>query len=158
MNLSKIVRQALEQRGMQAKDASKELGISVQLLRLIINQGHVPKDKTLGIIAKKLGLHAPALIMAAHREKVPEEVKGLFLAPLPNHSPRRKRVWPLSEEQCDYLAYIMSPGEIQLVRKFRQVSIEEQAQIAGYLDYMFALKREIRPRLLLTGNRKNINS
>ncbi len=35
----------------------------------------------------------------------------------------------------------MSPDEIQMLRKFRQVSDEGRTQIFGYIDYMFATKR-----------------
>ncbi len=142
MKISDIIRQALEQRGGgNLKDASKMLGISPELLRVIINKGHIPKDKTLMLIANKLGLEASVLILTAHQEKVPADVKGFFLPPLPSKLRREKRKFPLSEEQCHYLAKLMSTEEIQMVRKYRQVSAEARTQILGYVDYMFESKR-----------------
>lgn len=142
MKISDIIRQAVETEGFRnLKDASKALGISPEILRVTMNGGHIPKDRTLCIIAERLGLDAPTLILAAHKEKVPVEVKGYFLSPSQSKLRRGKRIFPLSQEQCDYLAKIMSPVEIQMVRKFRQVSEEAKTQIVGYIDYMFTQKR-----------------
>jgi hypothetical protein len=95
----------------------------------------------LSIIANRLGLDAPTLILAAHQEKVPVEVKGYFLSASQSKPRQGKRIFPLSQEQCDYLAKIMSPVEIQMVRKFRQVPEEAKTQIVGYIDYMFTQNR-----------------
>ncbi len=142
MKISEMIRQALEKKGFRnLKDASKVLGISPELLRVTINKGHIPKDKTLIMIATKLGLDKSVLILAAHQEKVPAEVKGFFLSPSQAKFRRGKRKYPLSEEQINYLEKIMSADEILMLRKFRQVSDEARTQIAGYIDYMFASKR-----------------
>ncbi len=142
MKISEMIRQALEKKGFRnLKDASKILGISPELLRVTINKGHIPKDKTLIMIANKLNLDKSVLILAAHQEKVPAEVKGFFLSPSQAKFRRGKRKYPLSEEQINYLEKIMSSEEILMLRKFRQVSEEARIQIAGYVDYMFASKR-----------------
>ncbi len=143
MKISEIIRQAIEAKGFRnLKDASKALGISPELLRIAVNKGHVPKDKTLVLIANKLGLNKSELILAAHQEKVPTEVKGFFLSPAKSKFKEGKRVYPISQEQCDYLAKIMTPQEIQMLRKFRQVSPEGKIQVTGYVDYMFATKKK----------------
>ena len=142
MKISEMIRQALEKKGFRnLKDASKVLGISPELLRVTINKGHIPKDKTLIMIAAKLGIDKSVLILSAHQEKVPAEVKGFFLSPSQAKFRRGKRKFPLSEEQINYLEKIMSADEILMLRKFRQVSEEARTQIAGYVDYMFASKR-----------------
>ncbi len=142
MKISEMIRQALEKKGFKnLKDASKVLGISPELLRVIINKGHMPKDKTLIQIANKLGLDKSVLILAAHQEKVPAEVKGFFLSPTQSKLRRVKRVSPLSEEQCDYLERIMGPQEMQMLRKIRQVSEEAKIQINGLVDYLFATRK-----------------
>ena len=144
MKISDIIRQALEKKGFHnLKDASKALGISPELLRVTINKGHIPKDKTLIMIANKLGLDKSVLILSAHQEKVPDEVKGFFLSPSQAKFKRGKRKFPISEEQINYLEKILSIDEIMLLRKFRQVSDEAKVQITGYVDYMFASKRNI---------------
>lgn len=142
MKISEMIRQALEKKGFKnLKDASKVLGISPELLRVTINKGHIPKDKTLIMIANKLGLDKSVLILAAHQEKVPDEVKGFFLSPSQSKLKRGKRKYPLSEEQTNYLEKILSVEEIMMLRKIRQVSDEARIQISGYVDFMFASKR-----------------
>jgi hypothetical protein len=141
--ISETIKQALEKKGFRnLKDAAKALGISPELLRVTINKGHVPKDNTLSIIANKLGLDESSLILAAHQEKVPEAVRGFFLSPSETKERQEKRLFPLSQEQCDYLGKILRPEEIQIVRQLRQVSDEGKTQIVGYVDYTFATKRK----------------
>jgi hypothetical protein len=141
MKLSEMIRTALAKKGFNnLKDASKVLGISPELLRVIINKGHIPKDNTLIMIAKKLKLDMSTLVLAAHQEKVPNEVKGFFLTPSQGKLNRGKRKYPLSEEQTEYLEKILNVDEIMMLRKFRQVTDEARIQIAGYVDYMYASK------------------
>ncbi len=142
MKISDMIRQALEKKSFKnLKDASKVLGISPELLRVTINKGHIPKDTTLIIIANKLNLDKAMLILAAHQEKVPAEVRGFFLSPSQAKFKRGKRKYPLSEEQINYLEKILSIDEVMMLRKLRQVSDEARVQIAGYVDFMFASKR-----------------
>lgn len=142
MKIAEMIRQALEKKGFRnLKDASKVLGISPELLRVTINKGHIPKDKTLIMIANKLNLDRSVLILAAHQEKVPTEVKGFFLSPSQAKFRRGKRRHPLSEEQINYLEKIMSSDEILMLRKYRQVTDDARTQITGYVDYMFGSKR-----------------
>ena len=144
MKISDMIRQALEKKGFKnLKDASKVLGISPELLRVTINKGHIPKDKTLIMIANKLGLDKSVLILSAHQEKVPAEVKGFFLSPSTTKYRRGKRIYPLSEEQINYLEKILSIEEIMMLRKYRQVSDEAKTQINGYIDFMYASKRSV---------------
>ncbi len=142
MKVAEMIRQALEKKGFKnLKDASKALGISPELLRVTINKGHIPKDTTLIMIANKLGLDKSVLILASHQEKVPSEVKGFFLSPSSTKYRRGKRRYPISEEQINYLEKILSIDEIQMLRKFRQVTDESRIQIIGYVEFMFATKR-----------------
>ncbi len=142
MKIADMIRQALEKKGFKnLKDASKVLGISPELLRVTINKGHIPKDTTLMMIASKLGLEKSVLILAAHQEKVPSEVKGFFLSPSTTKYRRGKRKYPLSEEQINYLEKILSIDEIQMLRKFRQVSDDARTQIVGYVEYLFGTKK-----------------
>jgi len=142
MKISEMIKKALDKKGFKnLKDASKVLGISPELLRLTINNGHIPKDNTLTMIAKKLNLDMSVLVLAAHQEKVPDEVKGFFLTPSQAKFNRGKRKYPLSEEQTTYLAKVLSVDEIMMLRKFRQVTDEARVQITGYVDFMYASKR-----------------
>ncbi len=143
MKIAEMIRQALEKKGFKnLKDASKVLGISPELLRVTINKGHIPKDTTLMMIANKLNLDKSVVILGAHQEKVPDEVKGFFLSPSQAKFRRGKRKYPISEEQINYLEKILSIDEIMMLRKYRQVSDEARVQVSGYMDFMFASKKD----------------
>jgi hypothetical protein len=142
MNVAEMIKRGLEQKGLRAgKDAAKALGISPELLRLTVHDGHIPKDTILAKIADKLGLNSAELILAAHQERVPIEVKGYFLSAAKRRTYPKRRVWPLSEEQCDHLVKVLNETEIQMVRMFRQLPDDVKAQIVGYLTYSWATKR-----------------
>jgi hypothetical protein len=142
MKLAEMIKNALDKKGYKnLKDASKALGISPELLRVTINKGHIPKDNTLTTIAKKLNLDMSVLVLAAHQQKVPNEVKGYFLTPSDAKFNRGKRKYPLSEEQTNYLAQVLSVEEIAMLRTFRQVTDEARVQIVGFMDFMYSTKR-----------------
>ncbi len=144
MKVAEMIKRALEQQGFQnMREAAKALDISQELLRITVNQGHIPKDVMLGKIADKLDLDRAALILAAHQERVPVEVKGYFLSRAERKSWTKTRMWPLSSEQCEYLGKVMNETEIQIIRKLRQVPDEEKRQIVGYVDYTWLSKRMI---------------
>ena len=145
MKISDVIKKALDKKGYKnLKDASKALGISPELLRVTLNKGHIPKDRTLTMIANKLNIDKSLLVLSAHQEKVPDEVKGFFLLPSQSKTTKSKRKFPLSEEQTAYLEKILSIDEIMMLRKFRQVSDEARMQIVGYVDFMYATKRRDR--------------
>jgi hypothetical protein len=142
MKISEIIKDALNKKGFKnLKDASKALGISAELLRVTINKGHIPKDATLATIAKILKIEMSTLVLAAHQEKVPDEVKGFFLVPSQAKFNRGKRKYPLSEEQTTYLEKILDIDEIMMLRKCRQVTDEAKIQIEGYVDFMYGSKK-----------------
>jgi hypothetical protein len=142
MKISESIKQALEKKKFKnLKDAAKFLDVSPELLRVILNKGHLPKDRTLSTIASRLGLDKSGLILAAHQEKVPADVKGFFLSPSQTYYKEGKRIFPLSSEQSDYLSKILSPKEMQLIRKYRQVTEEGKTQIIGYVEFTYATKR-----------------
>jgi hypothetical protein len=145
MKIAEVIKKALDKKGYKnLKDASKALGISPELLRVTLNKGHIPKDRTLTMIANKLNIDKSLLVLSAHQEKVPDEVKGFFLLPSQSKSTKSKRKFPLSEEQTSYLEKILSIDEIMMLRKFRQVTDEARLQISGYVDFMYATKRRDR--------------
>jgi hypothetical protein len=145
MKIADAIKKALDKKGYKnLKDASKALGISPELLRVTLNKGHIPKDRTLTMIANKLNIDKSLLVLSAHQEKVPDEVKGFFLLPSQAKTSRSKRKFPLSEEQTAYLEKILSIDEIMMLRKFRQVTDEARLQIVGYVDFMYATKRRDR--------------
>jgi len=145
MKIAEVIKKALDKKGYKnLKDASKALGISPELLRVTLNKGHIPKDRTLTMMANKLNIDKSHLVLSAHQEKVPDEVKGYFLLPSQAKGGRVKRKFPLSEEQTAYLEKILSVDEIMLLRKYRQVTDEARVQITGYVEFMYETKRRDR--------------
>ena len=142
MKISEMIKKAVDKKGFKnLKDASKVLGISSELLRVTISKGHIPKDNTLTMIAKKLNLDMSMLVLAAHQEKVPDEVKGFFLTPSQAKFNRGKRKYPFNEEQATYLEKVLNVDEIMMLRKYRQVTDEARMQIAGFVDFMYGSQR-----------------
>ena len=146
MTVSGIIKQELDRRGFAAtRSAAQFVGVSTELLRRIVSQDHIPKDRTLVTIARRLEMDPAVLILAAHRQLLPRELSTFTLTPSSPQAAgslwQTKRKWPLSEEQCKYLAEILKPHEIQLLRKYRQLSEEEKIQAIGYVNYMFATQR-----------------
>lgn len=143
-----MIKGELQKRGLRPlKMAAQTLGVSTELLRRIVNGIHVPKDRTLVKIAQSLELDPAVLILAAHRQKLPRELSSFTLSPVAAETVawERKRTWPLSQEQCEYLTKVMQPHEIQLIRKYRQLSPDERSKALGYLDFMFQTARVAPP-------------
>ncbi len=142
--LSQLIKQVMKKRGLEnEKLAARRMGVSIEILRDILRDNHVPKDRTLLKIARGLGIDPSPLIMAAVRLRLPRDL-GDFMLPVgqpANGDWSHKRKWPLSQEQCEYLARIMNSHEIQFLRKYRQLSDAEKNQIVGYVNYTFDTKR-----------------
>jgi hypothetical protein len=145
MKLSRLLWREMKRREIRTiKDSAHFLGMSIELIRIILNKDYVPRDNSLIKIAKKLGIDATLLLLAAHEQRMPPNLRSFMLRPAAAAT-KNKRIWPLSLEQCTYLEKIMSPAEIQLVRKYRQLSPEENAQVLGYINYMFSTQRVAPP-------------
>ena len=66
------------------KECARDFDLPYELLRKVISNGHVPKDKTLLLYAEKLGMDAEQLIRTAYRQKVPGGMEHIFSArPVP---------------------------------------------------------------------------
>jgi transcriptional regulator with XRE-family HTH domain len=142
--LSRLIRRELDKGGVKTlEQTAAAMGVSKELARSILSGGHIPKDRTLIKIAHALGLEPTILILSGHRHKLPLELREEMLpVALPSGgSWEKKRKWPLSQEQCDYLGAVMRPDEIQFIRKCRQLTPEERIQLAGYVNFMFATCR-----------------
>lgn len=70
------------------KECARDFDIPYELLRKVISNGHLPKDKTLLFYAEKLGLDPTDLIGTAYRQKAPSEMQHIFSAdPVPRPAP-----------------------------------------------------------------------
>jgi len=77
--LAGLLKERIQQLGYEdIKDCARDLGLPYELLRKVISDDHIPKDKTLLFYAEKLGMAASELIQAAYRQKAPQTVQHLF--------------------------------------------------------------------------------
>lgn len=143
MTISTMIKKAMRKKRFRSLKATAcAAGVSTEIFRRTVNEGAIPKDSTLVKIAKALEIDPAALVLACHRQKLPASMRGEFLTPQNRSRPwEQKRRYPLSQEQCDYLSTVMSNSEIQLIRKCRQLTPEEQQHAIAYIDYQFAENR-----------------
>ncbi len=60
------------------KECARDYDIPYELLRKVISNGHLPKDKTLLFYAEKLGLDSTDLLSAVYRQKAPSDMQHIF--------------------------------------------------------------------------------
>ncbi len=79
------------------KDCARKFDIPYELLRKVISEGHLPKDKTLLFYADKFGLDPAELISTAYRQRAPQHLENLFDAPPipPGEFPGNVRMAPV---------------------------------------------------------------
>ncbi|MBI3994001.1 MAG: hypothetical protein HY342_12070 [Candidatus Lambdaproteobacteria bacterium] len=91
-----MMREAIERNGYKdVKECARSIKVPYDLFNKVVG-GHIPKDAQLIEYAKKLNIDHRELILAAYREKAPEEMKRYFnsVQLLDNHN---KGVQELSE-------------------------------------------------------------
>lgn len=63
------------------KECARKFDVPYELLRKVISDGHLPKDKTLLFYAEKFGLNAADLISSVYRQRAPAHLRHLFDGP-----------------------------------------------------------------------------
>src|SRR5689334_1684462 len=77
-SVASIIREAIERKGYKdVKECARSIKVPYDLFNKVVG-GHIPKDAQLLEYAKKLDLDSRELILAAYREKAPEEMKQYF--------------------------------------------------------------------------------
>jgi SOS-response transcriptional repressor LexA len=77
--LADLLKAHIEELGFQdIKDFARAYDVPYELLRKVISNGHLPKDKTLLYYAERFQMDPSELIQAAYRQKAPEPVAHLF--------------------------------------------------------------------------------
>ena len=174
-SVASMMREAIEQNGYKdVKECARSIKVPYDLFNKVLG-GHLPKDAQLIEYAKKLNLDYRELILAAYREKAPEEMKRYFnsVQLLDNHN---KGVQELSEliEACnaDQLAELLriarliraTPKEycqkaVSLLALYHQFSPEMMQhfdslvlltlhgeELPGLKEFQNAAKKSIAPR------------
>ncbi len=102
-NLAEMLKRRIRELGFEdIKECARQHGIPYELLRKVISDGHIPKDKTLLSYAEKLGLDPSELIRTAYRQRVPEGMEHMFesRAPIPRPAPENRMAPVLGPAAC----------------------------------------------------------
>ncbi|HKI97811.1 MAG TPA: hypothetical protein VKB51_04990 [bacterium] len=77
-SVATMIREAIERNGYKdVKECARSIKVPYDLFNKVVG-GHIPKDAQLVEYAKKLDIDSRELILAAYREKAPEEMKRYF--------------------------------------------------------------------------------
>ncbi|MCZ6474541.1 MAG: hypothetical protein O7E56_11785 [SAR324 cluster bacterium] len=80
--LAEVLRNRIQEMGFEdIKECARQFDVPYELLRKVISDGHLPKDKTLLFYAEKFGLNAADLISIVYRQRAPQHLKYLFDSP-----------------------------------------------------------------------------
>ena len=77
-SVATMIREAIERNGYKdVKECARIIKVPYDLFNKVVG-GHIPKDAQLIDYAKKLKIDAKELILAAYREKAPDDMKHYF--------------------------------------------------------------------------------
>ena len=84
MTLAEVLKRKIQELGYaDLKECARARDIPYELVRKVISDNHLPKDKTLLLYAEKLGIEPQVLLSAAYRQRAPSEMRHLFSARQP---------------------------------------------------------------------------
>lgn len=149
--VASMIRDAIERNGYKdVKECARGIKVPYDLFNKVVG-GHIPKDTQLVDYAKKLKIDSRELILAAYREKAPEDMKGYFnsVKLLDNHKPPVQEMTAILDDcnpdQLEQLLQIArlihaSPREycrkgISLLKLYQQLDPE----MMGHLDSLILL-------------------
>ena len=149
--VASMIRDAIEKNGYKdVKECARGIKVPYDLFNKVVG-GHLPKDTQLVDYAKKLKIDSRELILAAYREKAPEDMKGYFnsVKLLDNHKPSVQEMTAILDDcnpdQLEQLLQIArlihaSPREycrkgISLLNLYQQLDPE----LMGHLDSLIVL-------------------
>ena len=98
-SVATLIRDAIDRNGYKdVKDCARTIKVPYDLFNKVVG-GHLPKDGQLLEYAKKLSIDPRELILAAYREKAPEEMKPYFnsVALLDGHSATVREIMELMD-------------------------------------------------------------
>lgn len=77
-SVSSMIREAIDSNGYKdIKECARSIKVPYDLFNKVVG-GHIPKDAQLAEYAKKLNIDSRELILAAYREKAPQDMKQYF--------------------------------------------------------------------------------
>ena len=80
--LADVLRNRIKELGFDdIKECARQYDVPYELLRKVISDGHLPKDKTLLFYSERFGLNAADLISMVYRQRAPNHLQYLFDGP-----------------------------------------------------------------------------
>jgi hypothetical protein len=77
--IAEVLRKRIRELGFEdIKECARKFDVPYELLRKVISDGHLPKDKTLLFYAEQFGLNAAELITTVYRQRAPAHLQHLF--------------------------------------------------------------------------------
>ena len=113
--VASMIREAVDKNGYKdIKECARGIKVPYDLFNKVVG-GHIPKDAQLIEYAGKLKLDSRELILAAYREKAPEEMKQYFnsVALLENHNEKVKEMLEiLDSSNSDQMEQLLEVGRL----------------------------------------------
>ena len=157
--VASMIREAIERNGFKdVKECARTIKVPYDLFNKVVG-GHIPKDAQLIEYARKLKIDSRELILAAYKEKAPDEMKKYFnsVMLLENHNEQVQEIIDLMDafnsEQLRQLLHVarlirLSPRDTcrkatALLELYQQMPRE----VMGHFDalILLALRNETLP-------------
>jgi hypothetical protein len=114
-SVATMIREAIERNGYKdVKECARSIKVPYDLFNKVVG-GHIPKDAQLVEYAKKLDIDSRELVLAAYREKAPEEMKRYFnsVVLLEEHKPAVRELLDLVDSfNSDQLGVLLHMARI----------------------------------------------
>ncbi len=140
-SVASMIREAIERNGFKdVKECARSIRVPYDLFNKVVG-GHIPKDSQLLEYAKRLHLDARELILAAYREKAPDEMKPYLnsVALIEDHNPAVREMKELLDaSNADQLTLLL-----QLARLVRTASREQCRKSVALLKVYGGLEPEL---------------
>lgn len=146
-----MIREAIDRNGYKdVKECARSIKVPYDLFNKVVG-GHIPKDAQLGEYAKKLKIDSRELILAAYREKAPEDMKPYFnsVLLLEDHNDQVREVRDLMdafnadqlEELLQVARLIQTSSRLECRKSVSLLSLYQQLdeELMGHFDSLVLL-------------------
>jgi transcriptional regulator with XRE-family HTH domain len=149
--LSHYLKKGMLEQELNYSRLAQGAGVSAVYVMKVVKGERIPSDAVVGKLANVLGLDHRKALFLAHRDKTPEEFRGLFRFPEPLFPTLREKLLELyggGGEDIRRMFEIDPLGQVEksLVTLFARL-IAEHAIIDGSFGERFSLGREFLERL-----------
>lgn len=149
--LANYLKKSMQELGFNYSRLARETGISAVYVMKVMKGERIPSDALVGKLAGVLGLDSRKALFLAHRDKTPEEFRGLFRLPEPLFPSVRERLIELYRGEKEDIRRIFEIDPLGHVeRSLLALSgrlIAEHAIVDGGFRERFSLAGDFLERL-----------